>query len=174
MFGYRTLGFGAHTRAVVASGIDFTTTVTIGTNNTKSGHYSYGFDTSTIHDNNAIGSIADNQIAGMTYDDGSGGVSDDFRIGRVVYHNVPSTSTDTRFRIRIYDATGELTGNLLNLHSNIFEGTITIGSTVYTLGTTEAYNLGCSADGGDEDHSWQDASNSVGTSGTVTIRIQSA
>jgi len=169
MFGYRNLGFGSHpNRTSPVLDVDFTTTVTIGTNNTKSGHYSYGYDTASIHDDNAIGSVSGGtQITNMVFN-AARGSSDNIQFIRLVYHAIDG-GTNT-FRIKIEDGDGEVGSNLIQ-DSNIEEGTITVGSTVYTFGE-ETYNGACGAAGSQGDHSWADASNPMGTSGTVVIRIQ--
>ena len=176
-FGYRTLGFGT---AMPGGGIIFpgwSATVTMGTNATKSDHTSYGFDISSIHGDNAIGSISDNTLNGYEFYEADGTRHDDSTaiVARVVWHEVVGTASLTGVRFRMTH--GTLTNNKIScgddFGSNLCGLTLTIGSTGFNFGD-ETFNKSCSIDGGDGDAFWQASSNPFGTTtngATVTVSI---
>ena len=69
MFGYRNLGFGSHPNRTAAAtytgAFTWSTTLTMGNSNIKSGKYQYGYSTSTMNNQAAIGSLSDTTIDGM-------------------------------------------------------------------------------------------------------------
>lgn len=171
-FGYRSLGFGT---AMPGGGIIFpgwSATVTMGNNQTKGSHFSYGFDISSIHGDNALGSISDNTLNGYEYYESDGTRHDDSTaiVARVVWHFVDGDTSLTGVRFRMTHNT--LAGNKVScgsdFGSNICGLTLTIGSTDFDFGD-DTYNKSCSIDGGDGDHFWQASSNPFGstTDGTT-------
>ena len=174
-FGYRTLGFGSFPNRAAASGPlvfpGWSATVTMGTNNTKSDHYTYGFDTSTIHNNNSIGSITDNTLDDYQFIAADGTTYEDATVTRVSWHYVNGSTSDTGVRFKIIH--GDISGaqNKIATYSNIKDLTLTIGSTDFDFGD-DTFNKLCSVSGNVYDHFFQTTSNPFGgTSGDVTVSI---
>ena len=64
MFGYRSLGFGSFPNRAAAA-ITYSATLTAATIEDKSAVFNTGFDTSTVQQGAALGSLSDVTVDGM-------------------------------------------------------------------------------------------------------------
>ena len=162
MFGYRSLGFGSFANRDSAPSITYSATLTAATIEDKSAVFNTGFDTSTVQQGAALGSLSDVTVDGMVGSAGGGVVS----ITRIDWmnHNNSKYTFGVRF-IEGGSATTEQTGWT----------SITVNSVTYNRADA-SFNSNRSSTGGSSynnqyDFSWVSSNPFGATSGTFTVTM---